>query len=383
MIKIIDNSKCSGCSACATICPKNCIKMLQDNEGFLYPKVDTEECIECGLCLKTCPHNTNETVIREKRAYAVINKDEKIRINSSSGGVFSLLAQAVIDKGGVVFGASFNDSFEVEHVAIEKIEEIERLQGSKYVQSNVLDTFKQAKLFLETGRLVLFTGTPCQIAGLKAFLKNDYENLVTQDLICHGVPSPMVWQKYIEYRTTLAGASARRISSRHKKYGWKRFSVSFSYENDTEYLCQFYDDPYMRTFLKNLSLRQSCYSCNFNGDRRVADITLADFWGVEKIDIEMDDGLGTSLVIVNTIKGAELFDNIKNKVIYKEENLENAIKYNTSYCSSVQKPNNRDDFIFTVKEKGFEFAYKKYAKETFARKMKNIIKRIIRKFFRR
>ena len=221
MIEITEQVKCTGCSACANICPKQCISMVADLEGFLYPSVDTKECINCGLCEKICPIlKKNPIKSDDIIAYAAMLNNTDIRLESSSGGVFTAIAESVIDKNGVVFGAELDENFNVIHTYVETKEELKKFRGSKYVQSVIGETYKRAKGFLDQGRFVLFTGTPCQIGGLYAYLNKDYDNLITQDLICHGVPSPMVWRKYLEFREDISHAGVRRMSFRHKKYGW-------------------------------------------------------------------------------------------------------------------------------------------------------------------
>jgi len=379
-IEIKDKWDCSGCSACVGVCPKKCITMVKDEEGFLYPNIDDSKCIDCGLCSKICPINSPLQLKKERpKSYAVISKDEEIRKNSSSGGVFTHIANYVVDNGGVVFGAKFNEKFEVTHDFATDREGIKAFQGSKYVQSKIGDCYIKAKEFLEDGRLVLFSGTPCQIGGLKAFLNKDYDNLITQDLICHGAPSPLAWDKHLEFRTALAGASARRISSRHKKYGWKRFSVSFLFENDTEYLCQHPSDPYMRAFLDNLCLRPSCYNCAFKGVNRVSDITLADFWGVQKIMPEMYDDKGTSLVLIHSDKGSRILEKIQEQLVVKEAPFIQAISANSALIESVREPVKRKQFMLDLQSKDFKFLKKKYLKRTFKSKLRGFLGKVKRK----
>jgi coenzyme F420-reducing hydrogenase beta subunit len=263
--KIKRKEDCTGCYACSQICPDEikCISMVKDNEGFWYPKVDYSKCIKCGLCVDVCPILNNKVVENTPVAYACINKNKSIRLESSSGGLFSLIAEQVIEDGGVVFGAGFDENFEVMHSYIEKKNDIGKFRGSKYVQSKIGNTYKQAESFLKSGRKVLFTGTPCQIAGLKSFLGEPYIGLLCVDLVCHGVPSPDVFKKYIKYRNEKANSQVKRISFRRKDEGWKRFSVSFLFENDTEYRQNLNNDLYMKAFLKNICLRPSCYECKF------------------------------------------------------------------------------------------------------------------------
>lgn len=381
MIRITEKSKCTGCSACSSICPKQCITITADNEGFLYPVVNAELCINCGLCEKVCPilNGKTSTNEREIKAYAAINNNEEIRLKSSSGGIFTLIAESVIDKGGVVFGAAFDNDFKVIHKYTETKEGLEDFRGSKYVQSVIGETYKQAKNFLESGRIVLFTGTPCQIGGLYSYLGKDYDNLITQDLICHGVPSPMVWRKYLEYRESVSRASARRMSFRRKNCGWKTFSVSFEFSNNTEYVAKLTDDPYMQAFLRNLCLRPSCYDCKFKTKHRQADITLADFWGAQNFLPEMDDDKGTSLIIINSDRGKDIFNKISNKTKFSEVNIEEAIKNNSSMIQSVVLPKKRENFIADIKAKPFNKVVDSYCKRKFINRLKGKLKSILLK----
>lgn len=328
--KIKEKKGCTGCYACANICPDsvNCISMVEDEEGFWYPKVDYNRCIECGLCIDVCPVLNYRVVENALTAYACINKDEQVRLESSSGGLFSVLSEQVIEDGGVVFGAVFGEKFDVVHSYAETREEIGKFRGSKYVQSKIGDAYRQAKSILESGRKVLFTGTPCQIAGLKSFLRKSCDNLLCVDVICHGVPSPKVWKRYIEYREEKAKSLTQRISFRLKDEGWKRYSVSFLFKNDTEYRQNFNNDLYMRAFLRNACLRPSCYECKFKSLHPQSDMTLADFWGIQNIASEMDDDKGISLLFINSEVGKEMFNKIRNEIIYKEVDINEAVKYN-------------------------------------------------------
>lgn len=383
MQSILEKIKCSGCGACAAACPKNCINMKADEEGFLYPVINENDCINCGLCKKVCPVISGlKSRDNKPVAFAAINNDEKIRLESSSGGIFTLLAQKVLENGGVVFGAAFNNDFEVEHVAVNNVEDLDKLRGSKYTQSRIGNTYKKAKEYLDNGTQVLFTGTPCQISGLKSYLNKEYENLITQDLICHGAPSPLVWKEYINYRSNLAGASVDKISFRNKDKSWKNYSLAMRFANDTQYSCQVGSDPFMRVFLENLCLRPSCYSCMHDGDNRVADITLADFWGVWDIDKDFYDDKGTSLVIINTQKGQEIFDSINSNMVIKQVDFNNAIKYNPCYNTSVKMPKTRYKFMKNFSKDLFGGGYKKYIKVPFKLKIRRGLSKIKRMIIR-
>ena len=378
MIEIEDKEKCCGCHGCYNICHKNAISMQEDEKGFKYPIVDKDKCINCGLCEKVCPIINNTQKENTITAYACINKNEQIRKQSSSGGIFTLLAEEIIKRNGAVFGAIFDTDFNVVHSYTEKIDELGKYRGSKYVQSSINEAYKKAKEFLNEDRYVLFTGTPCQIEGLKAYLQKDYEKLYTQDIICHGVPSPKVWKKYLEYRKKKDSRKAENISFRNKDTGWKLFNMKFEYK-DTAYKKNQTKDAYMQVFLQNLCLRDSCYNCSFKKKNRNSDITLADFWGIQNVYAEMDDNKGTSLIILNSSKGNELFEKIKQNIKYKEVNLDEALQYNISMMHSVNKNDKREKFFADLDKLEFDKLSKKYVKKTnIVKRVASKIKRIIR-----
>lgn len=359
---IIKNKKCcSGCSGCANICPQKCIAMVEDEEGFGYPQVDRSRCVNCGLCEKVCPIlNKKRAKFIEPTAYAAYNNDEQIRMSSSSGGIFTVLAEYVIGKNGVVFGAGFDENFKVRHIMIDNIESLEKLRSSKYSQSDIGNTFCEAKKILNNGRVVLFTGTPCQIGGLINFLGKDYENLITQDIICHGVPSPAILKKYISFRQNKENSKVVRINFREKIKGWEKYSFVFSFENGKNYVCTpAKKDPIMKMFLHNKCLRPSCYECMFKTKYRLSDITLADFWGIRFVAPSMNDNRGTSLVLVHSPKGKKLFEEIQNKITFKQVNVEKAIKWNKSMTTSA-KPYKRDLFMKDFINEPFSKVVKKH-----------------------
>lgn len=375
MINITRKENCTGCYACENVCPKECITMQNDSEGFWYPKVDIEKCNDCGLCEKVCPIIHKKEIDNHPKAYACYNKDEEIRLKSSSGGMFTLIAEQVIDNGGVVFGARFDEQFNVIHDYIEIKEKLEQFRGSKYVQSRIGDTYKQAKDFLKQRRQVLFTGTPCQIGGLKSYLQRDYTNLFCMDIICHGVPSPRVWQKYISYQKDSHASSPRKIAFRQKNEGWKRFSVSLSFNNDTEYLKSHKEDLYMKAFLNDICLRPSCYSCNFKTLHRESDITLADFWGIQNMLPELDDDKGTSLIFVNSTEGRTMFKKIQDKVLCQEVDTEKAVSYNSAAIKPVAKNEKRESFFEELEQLPFDKLVKKSCSQSLLIKIKRKITR--------
>lgn len=368
MIKLKDKSKCSGCHSCYNICPKQCIKMKEDQEGFWYPKVDVEQCIDCGLCEKKCPILNDKKIDNQPQAYACYNKDESIRKESSSGGIFTLLASLVIEKGGIVYGASFNNENMVEHIEIDNVDDLNKLRGSKYVQSKIGNTYSRIKDYLNQGRLIYFSGTPCQIDGLLAFLNKRYDNLVLQDIVCHGVPSPKVWKKYLEQFNIEEDA---KISFRDKSTGWD--SYSFTIDQKEKFTQLSNQNEYMKVFLKNLCLRPSCYDCHSKSLHRNSDITLADFWGIKNICPELYDNKGTSLVFINSKKGKELFENIKKNIEYKEVNIEEASKYNPSSYKSVPAPDKRNKYMENIFDNNFNKYSKEYTKTPLLLKIKIII----------
>ncbi len=382
MVLFEKKENCTGCSACVYACKQRCITMHNDAEGFWYPEVDESKCIDCGLCQRACPIitplKTNPTVT----AYAAVNTDDAVRMQSSSGGVFSLLAELVLKQDGVVFGAGFDENMSVQHMCIDNESEIGVLRSSKYVQSKIGDAYCNAKQFLDEGRLVLFSGTPCQIAGLRAYLKKDYENLICQDLICHGVPSPAVWQQYLHFRSAQAESEPTGITFRNKAHSWKKYSMHFSFANGNVYESEFTMDAYMRSFLADLSLRPSCYQCHFKTLNRHADITLADFWGVQKVAPDFDDDKGTSLVLIHSEKGANIWKQLQPYIKSQEVSLEESVQYNPSAYRASKLPVNRDAFMTEIMTSEFSYVVKKYTKQKFFIKAIRFTKRCIKRMLR-
>lgn len=360
-INVIEKNKCTGCMACKNICPQEAISIYEDENGFKYPKIKMEVCIKCGLCSKVCPVINKLLDNKDKiKVLACKNKDREIRLKSSSGGFFSLLAKYIIMNGGVVFGVRFNEKLEVIHDYIEDMKNIELFRGSKYVQSNINDTYKKVKKFLTEDKTVLFTGTPCQVEGLLSYLGKQYDNLYTQDIICHGVPSPKLWRKYLEYKKKINGEYPKTINFRRKDItGWNNYQVNYKYSNNEENI-HHDDDYFMKIFLKNLALRESCYDCEFKKLARKSDITIADFWGIDKINPKINDETGISAVLINSKKGQELFENIKKDLDYYDARLEDIIKYNPCICESTYYNEKREQFFKDLEEKDFDTLINKY-----------------------
>lgn len=373
MIKICSKKDCSGCYACYSICPNKCLSMSQDDEGFWYPEIDKPNCSDCKHCEEICPILKKTIVDNTPVAYACVNRNLAARLGSSSGGVFTLIAEETINKGGVVFGAGFDEDFNVLHAEATTISQISSFRGSKYVQSKIGETYKKAGTYLREGRKVLFSGTPCQIGGLKAYLRKDYGSLFCVDIICHGVPSPKVWEEYIAYRENFAGSSAYSVTFRQKSTGWRRYGISFRFKNKTEYLKTNDKDLYMQAFLRNVCLRPSCYACAFKTIHRQSDITLGDFWGVENVVPELDDDKGVSLVLVNSKKGENLFNIISDKMMTREVDLNKAITLNYPAIRSVPLNPNREKFFTELSSLRFDKLVGKYCSDSISLRCKKLV----------
>lgn len=369
---------CTGCGACAAGCPLNCIEMQADREGFRYAIIDGERCISCGKCENVCPVLHKIPAQAEPQAFGAKHRDDSTRSRSSSGGVFPALASFVLENGGAVCGAAYAEDFSVEHQIIEDAKEIIKLQGAKYAQSRTEHLFPMLRNILETGRCLLFAGTPCQTAGLKAYLRIDYENLILVDMICHGVPSPKAWGMYLKHRIQedANGAEICYVNQRDKVSGWSnyRYSLRIDYQNGKTYSVRQGEDMFMLGFVNNLYLRPSCAQCQFKGFSRCADITLGDYWGVWNQHPQVDDDKGVSLVLVNTKKGAECWSNIQDDMNAFSVDLQTALAQNPSaYNGSAPHINRKaffdrmDRFDFPVLVSELLFGVPK--KQSFLRKL--------------
>lgn len=365
MITIKEESKCCGCLACVQTCPQHCIDVKESRKGFLYPFVDETLCIGCNQCEKVCPFNTDEITNQPIHTFAAKHISDDIRMKSSSGGAFTAIAEKVISGGGIVFGALYDDKWNVVHGVVDNKEDIAKLRGSKYVQSNIGDTFVQVRRALQNGRRVLFSGTSCQVLGLKLYLRKEYENLLTVDIICHGTPSPRIWRDYL-YRISNRpqGAVDRNsvllalkknpvitgISFRDKTKGWQKYgfvllgkSASKADRNtvlSSSNAILLYEPAsqnlYTRSFIDNYTLRPSCYNCPAKGGRSRSDITLADCWGIWKYHKDIYDDKGVSAVMVNTTKGLETVRQAEMNL--SEIKFSEVYEFNKSYSESVSHP---------------------------------------------
>lgn len=337
MPELANNNQCCGCGACENICPQNCIKMLWDNEGFSFPVIDGDKCIGCGLCQRSCPvlKVDNNSLCAVNTAYAAFTKDERLRLESSSGGIFSELAKQVIQKGGVVFGCAMTDDCKkAHHIMAEKIEDFKHLRGSKYIQSEIGLTYRKAKDYLNNGRYVLYSGTPCQIAGLKAYLGNvTYDNLLTVDVICHGTSSTKVWNKYLILLENKS--DTEYVSFRDKSCGWKTYNLFCRFKNGAEYHGKVGEDLFLRGFVSDYYLRKSCYNCKFKGENIQSDITLGDFWGIENTLPQINDNKGVSVVLVHSKCGQSFIDDISNRIKLFAVSEKQALASNPAYYKSV------------------------------------------------
>lgn len=373
--KITINNNCTGCRMCEQLCPKRAIQIVENKEGFLEPRINESKCVNCGLCLKMCPQNHNNLSREPIMCYAAKNKDiEQLKIGSS-GSIFKIIADYIIDNCGVVYGAAFDENLELNTIRVVKKEDVLSLTGSKYVQSNTNNTFKFAKKDLDENRLVLFTGTPCQIAGLKSYLNKEYENLITIDLVCHGVPSPKLFREYIKYLQKKYNSKIKKYYFRNKeKNGWG-YNIKIILENGKVLFKSAVLDCYYKSFMNSIDYRESCYKCKYANINRIGDITLADYWGIKKEHPKMQSDYGVSAILINTIKGENIFNKINNKIEFIQSNIQKIKRENINLNHSVRRPQVRDNIYEGLGNKKFE----RYIKENlkFKMQLKDILKTII------
>ena len=331
-----DVTQCCGCGACQSVCPTGCLIMKEDSEGFPYPVIDAAHCTGCGACLHVCPMMTPPPVASEDpEACAFISDDEQARLRSSSGGCFNQLGRRILDRQGVVYGAGFDADWNVVHKRAENVAELCELMGSKYVQSRMDNVFADVRHDLEAGKTVLFSGTPCQCAGMKKYLGGNHENLILADLICHGVPSPLVWRKYLSDLAQNRTVTAVFFRFKEQIYStpWEKYRFKVVFENNSEISETLLVNRYLRAFLSDLILRPACANCHFKGVRRASDFTLADFWGVQEVLPQAYEKNGVSLVFLHSLRAKELFSEFSGCKLVTS--LENALKHNPSVKSSI------------------------------------------------
>lgn len=350
---------CTGCGACFNACPTKAITMAWNNNGFYIPHIDSEKCINCGLCERICPLDKYKSQnIEQPEVFAFQNCDKETLYKCASGGAFASLANLVIEHNGTIYGVVYDDDMKVCHAKAESIEDLEKMYSSKYVQSDTKEVFAQAKTDLDNGKTVLFSGTPCQIAGLKSFLRKDYEKLLTVDLVCHGVPSPKVFEMY---KKEYLKQQLQSLNFRDKSRGWNPYCVSI--ETKQKHIDWAYKNSFVKLFLSDLITNSACYTCQFNKLPRAADLSLGDFWGVDKYDQSMNDNKGLSIILVNSEKGQSRFNQIKTQELCKEIPLDFVIKNNPNICGSSKPHAKREEFFEDINNgKSLKECVKKYCK---------------------
>lgn len=362
MIKISDKSECCGCSACASVCAHNAITMKPDAMGFLYPEVDVSKCVECGLCEKVCAFNDDydkRLNLSVPEAYGARHKDMSEVETSRSGAAFIAISDWVLEQGGIVYGVGYADHFRVVHKRAVTKEERDEFKGSKYVQSDMGTIFRQVKQDLRDGKIVLFSGTPCQTAGLNSYIGKKYrENLYLVDIVCHGVPSPYIWRDYLSYIEKKYKKKVSVVNFRDKgEYGWAAHKETFIFGDGEKITPE--QSPYTDLFYKHIMLRQSCGSCHYCNTVRPSDITIADFWGFEKTNVEInEDNKGVSLLLINTDKGHRVLEEIKNKMCLISAKLDNCLQANLMHPSILNAKSKEFESLYV--KRGFIYVLKKY-----------------------
>ena len=376
MVLIDETNKkdCCGCTACASICPKNAITMKEDFEGFLYPVIDKDKCINCGLCDSVCQYKNKKENYKFIKAFSIQNKDERILENSTSGGFFTPLAEFILKENGYVFGAVFNEKKEVEHIMLTKneIDQVYKFRGSKYVQSNLGATYKKVKKLLDNDKKVCFSGTPCQVLGLKQYLKREYENLITVDFVCRSVPSPLFLKKYIEYQKEKYRSDIKEFHFRSKTYGYHSGTLTIKFENGKKYTGSNRVDLYNKCFHSDICSRPSCYNCSAKGIDRLSDYTVFDSWQPSKLNKTLvDNDKGYSNLFIHTQKGYDLFFNIISKSFYYYEidPTESTVYTGNMVTDSIKMNDVRKTFYKKLNENGFESTVNSFVKVSIADKI--------------
>lgn len=375
---------CTGCHSCYSSCPMSAIHMIKNDEGFLMPSINESTCIQCGKCIISCPIIYNPPVYEgENKVYAAYCIDEKQHIQSASGGIFATIAKCVLVKNGYVVGAAFDSKMHLHHIIINNINDLKKLVGTKYVQSEIGSIYKNIYSLLIKGYIVLFSGTPCQIAGLKAFLKKDYNNLYCIDLICHGVPSPLVWNMYLRELSPddKIVTMTFRDKSKHNM-GWP---LVFTCQSGKKILENYGDNKYIKGFINNYYLRLSCYHCKFKGLRRCSDITIGDYWGLEKYINNFNSSLGVSAVIIHSESGSKIFNDICQKIKYVKMDEKTVVSDNLCLVKSITYNNKRKIFFKYCNKKGIIKSIDKLSKQSLYEKyiyviydIKKYIKKLIK-----
>lgn len=388
-IHIEDKSKCCGCNACGDICSHDAIEFKTDIEGFWYPEVNKDKCVECGLCEKICPELyisklKQNDFPQPAHTIAAINKKLDVRWDSTSGGAFSALAETMYEKGGYVSGAIYNENFTVRNYISNNPEDLVKLRSSKYLQSNAEGLYKEIRSLLRRGEHVLACGTPCQMAALRSFLMKDYENLIIVDFICRGVNSPKVYRKYLDSLEHRYGGKVVYVKAKNKELGWRNLTRKVVFDNGAVYYGVSMDDDFRRGYHTNVYCRPSCYTCQYKGFPRMADITIADYWGIEKIDKNLDNNIGTSMILLNSKKGIEYFDSVKDKLEWIETPFESILPGNIALTKSIEPAKiDREKFFADLDKETFDAVTEKYFplnknKKRFKQQVKTALKQMFR-----
>lgn len=366
MIQITNKVECCGCNACGDICPHNSITFKTDIEGFWYPEINKETCVECGLCEQACPVINIRDLKKndyEKPSHviAAINKDMSVRWNSTSGGAFSALSEAMYEQGGYVSGALYNEDFSVHNYISNNPEDLEKLRSSKYLQSNAEGLYKEIRTLLRNGEKVLACGTPCQMAALRSFLRKDYDNLIIVDFICRGVNSPKVYRAYLDSLEKRYDSKVVYVKAKNKELGWRNLTRKVTFANGQSYYGVHMQDDFRRGYHTNVFCRPSCYDCKFKGFPRIADITIADYWGIEKVDKNLDNNIGTSMILLNSKKGEKYFEQVNNKLEYRETPFEAILGGNIALRKSIEPAKiDRKAFFEDLDKHDFDYVTDKY-----------------------
>jgi len=371
---------CCGCTACFHICPAKAIFMASDEEGFIYPNINKGKCIDCGLCKKVCAFKNQNSLNRNKNigVYAVKHISDYVREKSTSGGFFSLISQRIIEKDGIIYGAGFDENMVVCHQrAVDKFQ-YEKFMGSKYVQSEMRDTLINIEADLRTGLLVLFTGTPCQAASVSSFLgikKISLDNLLLCDIICHGVPNPKIFKDYLNLCQKKIGKKVVNHLFRSKENGWHSHTEKNVFEDGTEDCSSYFSQLYKSIFYSHLAMRPACHNCKYTSPDRVSDLTIADFWGIERVMPEFDDNKGVSCILINSVKGQIMFEELRDKMNYRISDIQSCQQPN---LQQPTKPSpNREQFMVIYKTCGFEKAIRKYFSYGILGDTKRIISKVL------
>lgn len=385
MINITDKSQCTGCTACFSICSRNAISMQYDDYGQIYPEVSLDLCVDCGLCEKVCPLLHKDRIpidenLDNLEVKAVYNTDDDVRRRSTSGGTFSLLADYIIGKDGIVCAARFDDHFHIYHTFFDSIDQIDPFRGSKYAQSDLSNVFCQIKEYLKS-RLVLFVGTPCQVAGLKSYLIKQYDNLYTCDFICMSISSGKMWDEYItDYQKQ---HHIKRVVFKDKRIGWHKGDWRMLIEDEQgEHFFRGFKNAFFYTYLKHYSARPSCFHCVFRHCRRMSDFTIADCWGIDSVCPEFDDNMGCTSLILQSEKGKNVFEAIKENANFLDFGIENVRQYNRHIERQAAKPDNYENFCEDYRLHGFMYAANKVIQNSNKHRIFNIIKKAIRLFLK-